>query len=348
MQLYLDSFGAYLFVRNGMFAVRTRAGGERAFALRSVGAVLLTKGTALSADAALLAAEHDIPVVLIDADTHFPLAQVSSGRSGSIATIRKNQALFARSPQGFAWVAAQIAQKIAGQRRLLQVLAESPEAPVDFGADLAARDRVLVSLERTFRQWSPPPAAQWDDAASEAVAGRFRGQEGTASRLYFQQLAGYLGGRLDFESRQKRPAYDPFNALLNYLYGMLYTSVHLAAMKSGLDPCLGILHADQYGNRPTFVFDAIEPYRPWADEVAVRLVMSGQATETAFEPDPDERGLWLSSAGKTAVIDAMLDYLQTPVSYDQRSVRRSVQIDLDTQKLAVFLKDWKGENYPMP
>lgn len=83
MQLYLDSFGAYLFVRNGMFAVRTRAGGERAFALRSVGAVLLTKGTALSADAALLAAEHDIPVVLIDADTHFPLAQVSSGRAGS-------------------------------------------------------------------------------------------------------------------------------------------------------------------------------------------------------------------------------------------------------------------------
>lgn len=341
MQLYLDSFGAYLFVRNGMFAVRTRAGGERAFAVRAIGAVLLTKGTALSTDAALLAAEHDIPVILIDADTHFPLAQLGSGRSGSIATIRKNQALFARSAAGFAWVAQQIARKIERQRALLRSLAEAPDAPPGFAADVGLCDRVLASIEREFREWTPP--ADLRDAAA-----RFRGQEGTASRLYFQQLAKYPAGRLRFESRQKRPAHDPFNTLLNYLYGMLYTSVQLAAMKSGLDPFLGILHADQYGDRPSFVFDAIEPYRPWADEVAVRLTLDGRLHESDFEPDPDERGLWLGSTGKTAVIDAMLDHLQTPVPYDGRAVRRSAQIDLDVQKLAVFLKEWGGENHPMP
>ncbi len=331
-----------------MLAVRTRSGGTRLFAVRSVGTVLLTKGTALSADAALLAIEHDIPVLLIDANTHFPLATVSGARPGSIATIRKNQAVFARAAEGYAWVTTRIAQKIAQQRRHLLRLTETAAAPPGFDTAVQSADLLLASLEQEFAQWKAPAAGLWGAAEMESAAGRFRGQEGTASRLYFQQLAACLDGRLEFSGRQKRPAYDPFNALLNYLYGMLYTSVHLAMLKSGLDPHLGILHADQYGGAPTLVFDAIEPYRPWADEVAVQLVMGGSITETMFEPDAEARGLWLAPEGKTAVIGAMLEYLQTATPFDGRMVRRSVQIDLEVQKLAVFLKEWKGENFPPP
>jgi len=157
--------------------------------------------------------------------------------------------------------------------------------------------------------------------------------------LYFQRIAQYLQGRLDFQNRQKQPAYDPFNALLNYLYGMLYTSVHLAMLKSGLDPYIGVLHADRYGASPTLVFDAIEPYRPWADRVAVQLAASGLIGAEAFEPDPDERGLWLSRSGKEAVIDAMLAYLEESSAYGQKQVKRKVQIDLDAQQLAVRVKE---------
>jgi CRISPR-associated protein Cas1 len=339
MQLYLDSFGAYLSLRNGMFAVRTRKGEERTFAVREVNSILLTKGTALSADAALLAVENDIPVLLIDANTHYPLAQISSGRPGSISTIRKNQLAFARQPEGYAWVAAQIARKAERQHQLLQRLAETELAPADFPGDVRFAGRVLTSLEKTFANWQPPAQTEWTTAEMDTVAGQFRGQEGTASRIYFQLLVKYLDGRITgFEGRQKRPAYDFFNALLNYLYGMLYTSVHLALLKSGLDPYLGILHADQYGDRPTLVFDAIEPWRPWADEVALQLVLDSQITDASFEPDPDERGWWLSPSGKSAVIDAMLAYLDTPELYENRNLRRSVHIDLEAQKLAVRLK----------
>lgn len=346
MQIYLDSFGAFLAVRDGMFSVRTRTGEPRAFALRQVSAILLTKGTSLSADAALLALENDIPVLLIDANTHFPLGQISSGRPGSIASIRKNQALFARSGPGYAWVAAQLAQKIGRQRALLRRLGESPQAPPGFAADTALQDKVISALERGFAQWTPPET--WDAGTMDETAGRFRGQEGTASRLYFQAIARYLDGRLDFQSRGKRPAYDPFNALLNYLYGMLYTTVHLALLKSGLDPYTGILHADRYGASPTLVFDAIEPWRPWADEVAIGLALSGAVSETSFEPDDRDQGLWLGAEGKSAVIDAFLAFLQEKAPYEQRTMRRGAQVDLDAQKLAVFLKDWTGENYPVP
>ena len=138
------------------------------------------------------------------------------------------------------------------------------------------------------------------------VAERFRGQEGTASRLYFQELGRLLDPALGFRGRTGRPAFDPFNALLNYLYGMLYTSVHLALLKSGLDPYMAVLHADQYGGKPTMAYDFIEPYRPWADQVALELAFSGvAASPDFFRTDPDDRGLWLDSKGKSAVIDAM-------------------------------------------
>jgi CRISPR-associated protein Cas1 len=341
MQLYLDSFGAFLSVRNGMFNIRTRTAGEQSFAVRQVDAILLTKGTGMSTDAALLAVENDIPVLLIDANTHFPKAQVSSGKPGSIASIRKNQAVFVRTGDGYAWVAAQIAGKIEAQRALLRQLTERPDAPAGFAGDVALTDRVMASLEQEFRNWKPPVPGALDPATMDTIAGRFRGQEGTASRLYFQQLSKYLGGRLEFTDRQKRPAYDPFNVLLNYLYGMLYTQVHLAMLKSGLDPYMGVLHADQYGGRPTLVFDAIEPWRPWADQVAVGLADGRLLQADDFETYDRKEGLWLSGPGKSTIIDAMLDFLQDQSAYDGRNVRRSVQIDLEAQKLAVFLKEFE-------
>lgn len=341
MQLYLDSFGAYLFVRNGMFAVRTKQAAERTFAVRDVGAILLTKGTAMSADAGLLASASDIPVLLVDANTHFPLAQLAGVRSGSIATIRKNQALFSRDPAGLAWAARRTGAKVAQQRALLARLAEQRGEQDGFAEAVRLADRVMAPLQKALEGWSPPPGA-WDAAVRDAAAQQIRGQEGTAARVYFQQVAKYVEGRLfePFPGRQPRPAYDPLNALLNYLYGMLYTSVHLALLKNGLDPFMGMLHADRYGDAPTLAFDAIEPYRPWADAVALALVDSGQVAPAWFEPDPDERGLWLSAAAKDAVIEAMLRDLKAPAPFGGRNVQRGVQIDLEAQQLAAQFKNY--------
>jgi hypothetical protein len=99
----------------------------------------LTKGTALSTDAALLAMDGDIPVILIDTQTHYPLGQIQSGRPRSIATIRKNQLGFSRSAEGMQWVAEQIAAKIEGQWMLL----------VECGAK---RGRYSGMMWRAFRE----------------------------------------------------------------------------------------------------------------------------------------------------------------------------------------------------
>lgn len=328
MQLYLDSFGAYLSVREGMFQVRVPDQEARRFAVRQVEAILLTKGTAMSTDALLLAAEHDIPVLLIDAQTHYPLAQVHSARPGNIAAVRRAQAEAARSAGGFQWVAAVMADKIARQKALLLRLSDTE------GDTL----RMMSSIETTLRQWQPP-AGEWQHSAA---AERLRGQEGTASRLYFQALGQWLQQRgVVFTNRQQRPAYEPFNALLNYLYGILYTQVQLALLKSGLDPTMGILHADQYGGRPTLAYDLIEPYRPWADEVALLHIVpkEGFATGAYFQPDADGAGWWLSAEGKSEAVEKMLLFLAEKSTFEGRMLRKSVQIDLAAQKLAGFLQE---------
>ncbi len=340
MQLYLDSYGAFLSVRNGMFSIRMRGSGAvRDFPVRTVESILLTKGTGMTTDAALLAVENDIPVLLIDAQTHYPLAQLSSGRPTTIAAVRKNQVFFARSATGLSWAAECLAQKVARQRQLLREWAERPTSGADFAQDVAIADRILAAMQRELGK----PIGENDDLNAAIV--RLRGQEGTASRVYFQQIAKLLDGaffgfeyddlsEIIFEGRQKRPAHDPFNALLNYLYGMLYTTVHLALLKAGLDPYMGVLHADRYGAAPTLVFDAIEPYRPWADAVALRLVLEGFIGPEHFErrEEPLE-GLWLAPTGKDVVIEQMLRYLEESLPYYGRQVRRKVQIDLEAQFL---------------
>ena len=359
MQLYLDSFAAFLSVKNGQFRIRLQSGETHLFAARTVNAILLTKGTGLSTDATLLAIEHDIPVLLLDAQTHFPLGQISSGRPGNIATVRKNQPDFCRSGAGFQWVAETLASKVANQRAFLRRLAEDSGGPHGFAEEVRFADKVMATLQQRLKERGESLGIQsdsltWSQTITlnpetfSTIAETFRGQEGSASRVYFQQLVKYLANLppdslfrmpdATFEGRQKRPAYDPFNVFLNYLYGMLYTNCHLALLKSGLDPYLGVLHADRHGDHPTLVFDFIEPYRPWADKVAVQLAESGLFDEDSFEPDADERGLWLSRRGKSAVIDAMLEFMETSSEHRGRQIKHRVQIDLDAQTLALRVK----------
>ena len=328
MQLFLDSFGAFLGQRNGMFWVKPKHGEGRIFPLREINAIFLTKGVSMTSDALLLAIRNAIPVLFIDEIGH-PVGQVWSGQFGSIATIRKNQALFANDLQGLEYIRELLCQKVEQQMDELRRL--SPDGPASQTLEKAIP--AMDAIRKKLADWS------YQGEARDEIAGLFRGLEGTASRYYFEAISAALPPGWQFKGRSKRPAFDPFNALLNYLYGILYAYVELAQMKAGLDPYTGILHADEY-KRPTLVFDQIEIYRQWADRTAFEMASQGHLSPDTFV-DTEAEGVRMIQPGKGQAVDAFLRTLNEKIDYKGQSRRRQTHIDLDAQRLAGRLKDFR-------
>jgi hypothetical protein len=73
-----------------------------------------------------------------------------------------------------------------------------------------------------------------------------------------------FGTRISPLSGSPRLAVNPANAILNYLYAILEAETRLAVAALGLDPGLGVMHADNR-IRDSLVFDVMEPIRPQVD-----------------------------------------------------------------------------------
>jgi CRISP-associated protein Cas1 len=133
------------------------------------------------------------------------------------------------------------------------------------------------------------------------------GHEGVASRYYWEAIAKALPEDYTFKGRSRQPALDQFNAVLNYVYGMLYNVVERAVLSAGLDPQMGVLHADSYG-QPTLVYDLIETFRPWADRLVCTFCL--EATLLSEHTEPKDNGIWLSKTGRRTIIPAFNDWLK--------------------------------------
>src|SRR5215217_5000241 len=80
-----------------------------------------------------------------------------------------------------------------------------------------------------------------------------------------------FGTRASPITSTSRSAGNPINALLNYAYAILETEVRLAILAMGLDPGMGVLHAD-LKSRDSFVYDLLEPLRPVVDGYVLNLL----------------------------------------------------------------------------
>jgi len=141
-----------------------------------------------------------------------------------------------------------------------------------------------------------------------------------------------------FEIRDRQPAKDPFNALLNYSYGILYGKIEGALIKAGIDPYVGIFHRDDY-NRPALVYDIIERYRAWMDYVVVQLCMAEAIPEEAFELRNIDSALLLGPLAKRILIQSVNDYLGEIIQLNGKPLSRISHIEEDMHRLAkLFLK----------
>ena len=325
MQLVLNKRGAKLSIEDGLFKIKAGEDIKRV-SVTKIDSIIMHKSASITTDAVLEAIEHEIDILFME-KTGKPLGRIWSHKFGSISTIRKNQVSFAHSKAGADWIINILMKKADNQAALLLTLG-LPDRSTD------QKIQETVAKLNTYRE-------KMKDLEYEVitdVAGRLRSIEGACSKLYFSLISEHLPEQYRFAARSQHPAFDMFNALLNYAYGMLYGKTESALIRAGIDPYLGIMHRDEY-NRPVLVYDFIEQYRVWADFVVTNLCMQQVIFIEFFRVENNVH--YLNEHGKRILIQSFNDYLEEVIKVNGVERSRAGHIMLEAQKFATMLKSFK-------
>lgn len=334
MQLHLNTYGAYLHVKDAMFDVRKKLEDgtveTKTIAAHKVQSIWMGRGTMLSSDAVRLALMHNVDIVFLE-NNGTPLGRVWHSKLGSTTRIRKCQLEASMDDRCLHWTKIWLGQKLENQAIIIKDLKKHrPQYALYLDdkllqmADLQQKINAFVPTE-TMSNWG----------------GSIQGLEGTAGRLYFEVLSSVLPVAWQFKGRSSRPAQDAFNAFLNYAYGVLYARVEKSLMLAGLDPYVGFLHRDDY-NHKSLVYDFIEPYRMWADKTVFTLFSGKKVNQSCYEVVTG--GISLNSEGKKLLMEHYNIYLeQDVIRYKGRNRTRANILLLDAHAFAQILLGGSGE-----
>lgn len=327
MQIFINTYGSYLHVKEDMFEIRVRTDPKNRdkiktnhIAAHKITSFVVSKGAAISTDAIALALLHNIDIVVVASDGH-PLGRFWHSKLGSTTKIRKRQLEVSLNAEGLDWIKSWLAQKLENQADYIGDLKKHrPNIAIGLAE---AETRILEQREKVM------------ELAGEGVvdiAERVRGLEGTAGRLYFDVLSKCIPPEFAFKGRSSRPAQDPFNAMLNYAYGILYSRTERALMLAGLDPYVGFLHRDDY-NMKSMVFDFIEPYRISAERCVFSLFSKKQVNKAFFTEVSG--GISLNPEGKPVLVEHFTRYMdEDTIRHNGRNQTRYNAMQLDAHNFA--------------
>ena len=324
MVLYINSWGAYLHVKEDMFEVRVKQPDgslqKQQVAAFKVRTIVMHEGMALSTDAVRLALQHNVDIVFLENNGN-PLGRVWHSKHGSTTKIRKRQLEASQDTRGLAFTKTWIAAKLGNQLDFLKDLKKHRSGQTTYLDEKTGR---IAQLKQSVEGL--------EGTCTGDVAEQIRGLEGTAGRLYFEALSYLLPAAYQFKGRSSRPAADAFNAFLNYNYGVLYSVVERSLIMAGADPYVGFLHRDDY-NQKSMVFDFIEPYRIHAERVVFRL-FSGKKVNKGHT-DPIANGVTLNTEGKQLLMQAFSKYFsEEKVRHRGRNQTRENALQLDAHAFA--------------
>jgi CRISPR-associated protein Cas1 len=323
MQLVINTYGTYLHIKDELFEVRIKKDGivqKHHFASQKVKSILLSKGAAISTDAIILAVKNNIDILVFEYDGT-PIGRFWHSRPGSTSRIRKKQLEASLNEIGVKWVKNWLETKIDNQSGFLARLKKNR---VGKASMLEEKIESIKGLKKKIAGLEATEISEIDD--------RMRGLEGTAGRIYFQTLSELLSERYKFSGWSFRPAKDPYNAFLNYAYGILYSRVEKTLTIAGLDPFVGFMHRDDY-NTKSLVFDFIEPYRIIADEVVFKLFSAKKVNDNHC--DKITKGYSLNAEGKNLLVQHFFKFFdEDKIRYKNRNQTRSNAMQLEAHHFA--------------
>ncbi len=326
MQLFVNTPGTYITQKDECFRFKQKDAVIDISPLKLQSIVISNKAL-LSSQAIALALEHNIDIVFLDGYGD-PLGRIWFSKMGSTALIRRKQLGLSKGKRGTMIIKDIVGQKMKNQIRFLKKLMYArPGREEHF-------EEALETIEDSLSYLMKIEGSVNDNRDF------ILGLEGTAGRSYFRCISGLMPRKYRFRERSRRPARDPFNAALNYCYGILYSQVEKACILAGLDPFVGVLHTDNY-NKKSMVFDLIEPFRIFAEQVVVYLFTGRKIKEGFF--DYVEGAVSLNAEGKPVVVEALNNHLDAKVRYRRRNVKRRHVLQHEAHRLANLLLTSEGE-----
>ncbi|MCC5932178.1 MAG: CRISPR-associated endonuclease Cas1 [Cyclobacteriaceae bacterium] len=325
MQIFINTYGTYVHVKDEMFEIRLRTDPKEKVKINHIAShkatsFIMSKGASISTDAIALAIKNNIDIVIVESDGH-PIGRFWHSKLGSTTKIRKRQLEASLNEEGLLWIKKWITQKLENQADYIQDLKKHRKQLSDF---LEEKQSNILEYREKISHLRAPTVGE--------VAETIRGWEGSAGRQYFDALAKAIPEEFIFQGRSFRPAKNPFNAMLNYAYGILYSRVERALMIAGLDPYVGFLHRDDY-NMKSLVFDFIEPFRIHAERCVFTLFSTKKVKRSFF--DQLVGGFTLNPEGKPFLVEHFMRYMdQDTIRYRGRNQTRFNALQMDAHAFA--------------
>jgi CRISPR-associated endonuclease Cas1 len=283
----VDGFGVRVVVERGALEVHDGVGPHRrarrydraTHGLRRL--VILDAAGAVSLDALRWCHALGVGVLVLGSDGTAQLASTPSTTDDG--RLRRTQALAPFEPYGLDVARWLMSRKVMGQGKLLLRRFGDSETAETIG-DLALATEGVETIDE-LRQLEASAAALYFGAWSgrPECAPTFAAKD---RRRIPPHWSRYEGRRSVLASAaSNRKAERPVNAMLNYLYSLVEAEAILASQAVGLDPGLGIVHADAKG-RQSLALDLMEPLRPEVDAFVLdtverRTFRKAEFTETS-------------------------------------------------------------------
>jgi CRISP-associated protein Cas1 len=341
MNLCINTYGAYIHVKDGMFevAIPTEFSPKKTLiSPKKLSSILLSQGSTISHSVIKLAMINNIDIIFLENNGE-PIGRVWHSKLGSTTKIRKNQLVASLNNSAVKYTKIWISSKLQNQIDFIKNLKKHrSEKTLYLDEKIENINKYLIEVN------------DLNGNTIFEIAETIRGYEGVAGRQYFETLSCVLGEEYKFNGRSSRPAKDQFNAFLNYSYGVLYSRIEKALIIAGIDPYIGFLHRDDY-NQTSMVFDFIEPYRIYSDEVVFKLFSAKKINKS--HTDEISNGISLNKDGKALLMESFIKFMdEDKALYKGRNQTRNNIIQFDAHHFANELIDKKTdysefENYDL-
>jgi CRISPR-associated endonuclease Cas1 len=259
--LTIHGFGVRVRMQSGHLQIEDGVADERrTLRLARVGhglrrLVCISEDGFFTLDALKWLADQRASLIMLDRSGKVSL--VTGPTASSDARLRRAQALAPQSGAALEIMRELMRAKLNGQEQLVRTKLANPTT-----ADIIAKLRESLStaenLDTLARLEAHAASGYW--SAWNELPINFPRQDVTRVPEHWRTF----GTRKSVITGSPRLATNPPNAILNYCYALLESETRLAAAAVGLDPGIGMLHADT-PNRDSLACDIMEAVRPSVD-----------------------------------------------------------------------------------